>query len=165
MAAGEYGSGYTENQTFTTETGANALKWRVLSIDEETGEIELVAATHSSKTLYLKGADGYNHAVDILNDLCEKLYSNENGAIARSINVEDINAKTTYDYTTWIDSVGIKYGDTKQLSTYGTGYMQYPNLYSREIGYGIAGNFNTTGLNGSEGKKRRSNRCKWGNNI
>ena len=154
VASGANGSGYTSEQSFTTETGEAALKWRVLSIDEENGEVELVAATQSSTKLYLQGADGYNHAVDILNDMCKELYSNENGATARSIKVEDINAKTTYDYTEYTDSsTGLKYGDTKQLSTYGTGKMKYPNLYSQEKGYGSANTFNTSGLNGSDGKK------------
>ena len=159
VADGTNGSGYTTTdgyQTFTTETGESALKWRVLSIDEEKGEVELVAATaaQTSTKLYLQGADGYNHAVDILNDLCKELYSNTSGAEARSIKVEDINAKTTYDYTEYTNtSTGFTYGDTKQLSTYGTSYMNYPNLYSQEKGYGTAGTMNTSGLNGSEGKE------------
>ena len=154
VAGGTYGTGYISNQSFTTDS---SLKWRILSIDEKTGEIELVSAT-SVHTLYLNGADGYNHALDILNDLCEELYSNKNRATARSINVEDINAKTTYDYTTYNNGT-FTYGDTKRLSDYGTGYMNYPKLYSQEKGYGTGDGtgdkekvlFNTTGLEGSKG--------------
>ena len=113
VADGSYGTGYTTEQgyqSFTTETGENALKWRIWSIDEKMGDIELVSATAAQSTtpLYLKGADGYNHGVDILNDLCEELYSKTvNGkkvAIARSINAEDINLKTTFDYTKYYNS-------------------------------------------------------------
>ena len=140
-------TGYTTTteQSYATETGEAALKWRVLSIDEENGEVELVAATAAQTTakLYLKGADGYNHAVDILNDMCKELYSNENGAEARSIKVEDINAKTTYDYTTY--------------TNYGTVYTptnkQYPNIYAAEEGSTAAG-LNGTGLKGSEGVRK-----------
>lgn len=150
VASGENGSGYTSEQSFTTETGENALEWRVWSIDEENGTVELISATQTSKKLYLKGADGYNHAVDILNDMCKVLYSNTNGATARSINVEDINAKTTYDYTTYTGTCA--YGKQVRLSTYGTSYMKYPNLYSQEKGYGTANAFlqnlgESTGLN------------------
>ncbi|MBO5412782.1 MAG: hypothetical protein J6A29_00465 [Clostridia bacterium] len=154
VASGSTGSGYSSEQSFTTRSN---LSWRVWSIDEETGKIEIALASAGS-SLYLEGADGYNHAVDILNDLCETLYSKKvNGtkvATGRSINVEDINSKTTYDYTTFTKTdKGFTYGDRKQLSTYGIDYMKYPNLYSQEIGYGTAGTFNTTGLDGERGLK------------
>lgn len=50
VADGKSGSGYTTEdgyQSFTTETGDNALKWRILSIDEETGKIELIFQQHT----------------------------------------------------------------------------------------------------------------------
>ena len=156
VAAGTNGSGYTSGQSFQTETGDNALKWRILSINEETGKIELVSAT-AGQTLYLQGVDGYNHGVDILNDLCETLYSKTvNGkrvATGRSINVEDINAKTTYDYTTFKRTdIGYAYGQKIPLSQYSTSDRKYPNLYAQETGYAPAG-VTQTGLNGSEGLK------------
>ncbi|MGN1302019.1 MAG: hypothetical protein ACI4U9_05840 [Clostridia bacterium] len=161
VADGEYGSGIDTTETgyqeFTTETGDSSLKWRILSINEETGEIELVSAT-AGQSLTLKGADGYNHAVDILNDLCETLYSKtakgKKVATGRSMSVADINAKTTYSPIGETNtSTGFTYKDTKRLSEYGTDYMKYPNLYSQEIGYGTAGTFNTTGLDGETGLK------------
>ncbi len=133
VAAGTTGSGYDSVQSFTTETdnkeaGTSKLKWRVLSIDEETGEIELISATVVNKVLRLIGADGYNHGVDILNDLCETLYSKtENGvkiAIGRSINEEDVNSKTIFDITTHS-----RFGAQNKPSN-----QQYPNIYIHEIG-------------------------------
>ncbi|MBO5413831.1 MAG: hypothetical protein J6A29_06090, partial [Clostridia bacterium] len=164
VADGETGSGRDTTdpgyQEFTT--GSN-LSWRVWSIKEnaegDIEEVEIVLA-RVGPSLYLKGADGYNHAVDILNDLCETLYSKTKAdgtkvATGRSINVEDINSKTTYSPIGETNtSTGSIYGETtKQLSKYGTGYMKYPNLYSQEIGYGTAGTFNTTGLDGETGLK------------
>lgn len=153
VASGEKGTGYKVEQSFTTEIGENALKWRILSIDENTGQIELIAQMVGNK-LILQGATGYNHGVDILNDLCDKLYSKTvNGrkvAIGRSINVEDINAKTTYDYKKYESSY--KYGAVKALSDYGISTRKYPNIYKRETGY-IQGDIAQTGLNGSEGLK------------
>lgn len=155
VADGANGSGRDTTdlgyQEFTTETGDNALKWRVLSIDEKTGKIELVSAisAQSSTPLYLQGANGYNHSVEILNDLCETLYSKTvNGtrvATGRSINVEDINAKTTFDPTTYTN-----YG------TVFTPYVkQYPDIYAIELGSTAKGlNETTKLLNVSEGVEK-----------
>lgn len=117
------------------------MEWRILSIDEDTRKVELVSAT-AVHSLYLWGADGYNHAVDILNDMCETLYSNTNGATARSINVEDINAKTTYDYTAYLNYGKITTPVNKK----------YPNIYIAELGSTANGLSETTDLLGeSEG--------------
>lgn len=161
VADGEYGSGYTTTkgyQEFTTETGTNALKWRVLSIDEQTGEIELVsqAAAQVATPLYLQGADGYNHGVDILNDLCEALYSKTvNGkkvAVGRSINVDDINAKTTYNPKTDAN-YSSEYGTEYRFNTrnYSSGSRSYPNICEKEDGFYIGGVKQKEGIGGSVG--------------
>ena len=144
-------TGYTTTdgyQSFSTED----LDWRILSIDEITGEVELVAATQTSTKLTIKGADGYNHAVDILNDMCEELYSNENGATARSIKVEDINAKTTYDPKTDTNYSSV-YDTEFRYSTknYSTSYRKYPNLYEKEDGFYVGGEKQAGGIAGSIG--------------
>lgn len=162
VAGGANGTGHSSEQTFTTETGDSSLKWRILSINEETGRIELVAAT-VGKSITLSSVDGYNHGVDILNDLCNKLYSKTvNGikvAEGRSINIEDINAKTTYDYTTYTKSlapqfpIDYKYGQTTvPVTSTSTSTIKYPTLYAQETGFAPAG-VAQTGLNGSEGLK------------
>lgn len=166
VADGQYGSGYTTDkgyQEFTTEEDNESttevdesLKWRVFSIDEQTGEIELVSATAAQSTtpLYLQGADGYNHGVDILNDLCETLYSKtEDGktvATARSINVEDINSKTTYDYEKFTNGT-FTYGEEIKLSNYETNARKYPNLYAKEDGFYVGGKKQEGGISVSEG--------------
>lgn len=157
---GQYGSGYTTTkgyQEFTTETGANALKWRILSIDEQTGKIDLVSATAAQRTtpLYLKRADGYNHGVDILNDLCETLYSKtENGkkvATARSINVEDINAKTTFVPEKYKSDNNSEYNQEFKYSANENNYKKYPSLYEKERGFYIRGVKQTGGISESVG--------------
>lgn len=153
VADGENGSGIdvtsTGYQEFTTETGVKSLEWRVLSIDEKTGNIELISAT-VRQPLSLYGVNGYNHGVDILNDLCETLYSKTvqgvKVATGRSINVEDINKKTTYDYT--------KYTDYGEVLTY-TSNKYYPKLYAAELGSTSNGLNETTKLiNESEGVEK-----------
>lgn len=144
VAAGTKGSGYESIQSFTTDE----LNWRIYSIDELTGTIELISETEaqSSTPLYLQGADGYNHGVDILNELCEKLYSKKaNGtkvAIARSIKIEDINEKTNFSPHDYSAYGGIPYTPSSK---------QYPNVYALELGstqYGL--NTSEKLLKGSE---------------
>lgn len=144
VAAGTKGSGYESVQSFTTDE----LKWRIYSIDELTGMIELISETVAQSTipLYLQGADGYNHGVDILNELCEKLYSKKvNGtkvAIARSIKIEDINEKTNFSPQNYSAYGGTPYTPSNK---------QYPSVYALELGSTQQG-LNTTEklLKGSE---------------
>ena len=139
-------SGYTATQSFSTQTGSNALKWRILSINGSTGEIKLVAENQTSSKLYLGGANGYNHGVDILNDFCKNMYSNPDlGATARSINVDDINKKTTFNKATYTN-----YGTVFTPSN-----KKYPNLYMAEIGSTSEG-LNGTGLTESKGVRTTS---------
>ena len=79
----------------------NIEKWRVVSLNKETGEavivpkastskIDMAAGTYSGR-VFLQGAQGYNNAVKLLNDACEALYGNQKkGITARSISMEDI---------------------------------------------------------------------------
>ena len=123
-------SGYESEQTIEQEN----LMWQILNINGD-GTIDLISSEPNSQMLYFKGALGYNNAVYLLNDICSKLYSNEElKLIARNINLEDdiepkmneegINARNSYGY-------------------YGTAYTitnnnrYYPNLYKQEKGSGI----------------------------
>lgn len=157
VADGKFGSGYTTEdgyQSFTTETGDSALKWRILSIDEETGKIELISDELPRKAIYLKGDAAYNHGVDILNDLCNTLYSKiENGekiAVARSLNINDVNRKTTYNYQMYQGEYG-HYGDIIDFSNYGLSFQIYPNLYKNEDGYYIGKDRKGGGIDESTG--------------
>lgn len=85
---GETYSGYSNEQI---EQDKN-LKWRILNIKED--GIDLVCDEQTSAMLYLQGARGYNNGVYLLNDYCKTMYSNETiGAVARSLNIEDIQDK------------------------------------------------------------------------
>ena len=69
------------------------LTWRIFSINSD-GSVELIANNPTSRKLSIYGAVGINNAVYFLNDICKKLYSNNSlQAEARSINLEDIEAK------------------------------------------------------------------------
>ena len=88
VAATTY-SGYASAQSFTTDAG---LQWRIWDIDEEKDKLVLIADGTTSKTLYLNGAQGYNNAVKLLNDLCKACYSNGK-AVGRSFSFADIEEK------------------------------------------------------------------------
>ena len=96
-------TGYDSAQTLTTQANT---QWRILSIDETTGEVLLTTqgATNTDTNVTLRGATGYLHGAEELNRICKELYSNtEKGITARSMTVEDINKVVGYDPTTYSD--------------------------------------------------------------
>ena len=86
-------TGYSTKETLTTVTSA---KWRILSIDEDTGKI-LITTQGPVNNVTLTRAEAYIYGVDELNVLCNKLYSNvSKGLIGRSMTVEDVNNECGY---------------------------------------------------------------------
>ena len=76
------------NKDFSTISG---LKWRVLKDDGTT--LTLIADTTANTGFTLKGANGYNNGVLLLNNACKAMYSNSTfSATGRSIKAEDIEA-------------------------------------------------------------------------
>ena len=130
-------SGYTSDQTVAQSS--TTLKWKIINKDESKGTIDIVSAEPTSNSVIFYGALGYNNGVYLINDICEKLYSNTaKGIKARSINLEDMEKHLTdagftarNAYTN--SNSGKKYGETK---TY-TSTKQYPKLYASQIGAGI----------------------------
>ena len=130
-------SGRSSDQTVVQSS--TTLKWKIINKDESKGTIDIVSAEPTSNSVYFQGALGYNNGVYLINDICEKLYSNTaKGIKARSINLEDMEKHLTdagftarNAYTN--SNSGKKYGETK---TY-TSSKQYPKLYASQIGAGI----------------------------
>ena len=113
-------TGYDTAQTLTTTANT---QWRILSIDETTGEILLTTqgATNTDTKVYLKGAIGYVHGAEELNRICKELYSS-GSLVARSMTVEDLNKSVGgYDPSTYSD-----YG-TEYTYTSGTFYTYEEN--------------------------------------
>ena len=85
-------TGYTKE---VLSTNADA-KWRILSIDNETGKVVLTTDKYANK-ITIKGATGFLNGASELNRICEKLYSNdEKGITARSMMVEDLDKACGY---------------------------------------------------------------------
>ena len=152
---GENYTGKSNNSSnFTTEDYKSG--WRILDYDEETGEMTIVMA-QPTKGLNLCGARGYNNGVDILNDMCAKLFSKKTGGWnveARNIAIEDIEDRFNYSgiiaRNQYISFEGgeLSYNYTKNYDT----NRKYPTLYAEEKGSGTAGTgtVKTTGLGWSK---------------
>ena len=84
---------YTGREESDTEQGAfdtESLGWKIWSIDEN--NVYLISAKVTSAKLYLKGVQGYNNGVYILNETCKTCYTDSNyaGVEVRSMNIRDI---------------------------------------------------------------------------
>ena len=75
---------------FSTQIGENALKWRYMGIDDK-GNAILLSEIPTTDGLLLSGAVGYTDGPNLLNELCNTLYSNEKLGESRSLNVDDVN--------------------------------------------------------------------------
>lgn len=128
-------SGYTINQSIMQTSG---LKWKILNINVD-GTVDLISETPTNQLVYLAGALGYNNGVLLINDICEKLYSNIHlGIKARNINLKDVEKKMNgYGIearNSYLSSDNVQYGSLKKYSENNT---SYPNLYASEKGSGI----------------------------
>ena len=77
-------------QTLEDNTNGTSI-WKVIDVNENYNQIKIVPTTLNNLTVTLKGINGFNNGVKILNDVCNEIYSNtEYNTTARNINIEDI---------------------------------------------------------------------------
>ena len=119
---------YPVNGTYSgtgTEQVINkeSLNWRVLDITDD-GKVRLISANPTEAEVELKGANGYNNAVYLLDELCNTLYKGEN-ATAKSLKIEDIQNKM--NLSVWNYNNAASYG-----STFNPSYKQYPLIFAQE---------------------------------
>ena len=108
----------TGSSTVSTYSSSDTLKWRVLSVDKDSGKVELIAASNL-KNLYLKGKEGYINSENILNDI-GAIYGQGKGAVGgRSVNIGDIEKYSSYDPYTYNNSNSStgKYGGTRKYTS------------------------------------------------
>lgn len=117
---GETYSGYANENIGQDDT----LKWRILNINTD-GTVDLISDKPISTTVNFQGARGYNNSVYLLNDYCKTMYSNNSKkAIARSVNIEDIQDKMKVidektgkkAYENYTSKTGTAYGATYSYS-------------------------------------------------
>jgi len=149
----ESGSGAN---TGTTSLSSSITQWKILNYNPTTKMVEMVPSTvptsSSTNKLTLRGAQGYNNAVYLLNNACNSLYGNGTTITARSINEEDfINASaidsnvstnggnkwlnyraTTYKNTNVkkADNTDVYYGEQKNGAYTSSSYRNYPVMYA-----------------------------------
>ena len=141
-------SGHSSDQSITQED----LKWQIFNINDD-GTIDLISENSTNQSLSLQGgtAVAYNNGVFLLNDIFNKLYSNNNlEIVGRSIKREDIEKHLSeeginniYNYNSGTNSYG-------KQRTYYT-YIYYPKIYELENGSGInTTNVKTNGISFSD---------------
>ena len=128
-------SGASDNTTNSAIDIEKGLKWRVLDVDETTGQVRLISATPTKKSIELKGYNGYNNAVKLLDDACSTLYNSKLATKVQNLKIEDIQDKMKTDYKK-IDS---NYGNRFTPS-----YKQYPSILTKEKEQKITVGQNTT---------------------
>ena len=107
----------------------NIPSWKVLSIDEHTGKVELVPSSPTTGTVYLGQAQGYNNGVKLLNEACSSLYGDSTKGIeARSINIKDIEYYMTDAAKAEVHASPYK---SQPYGPY-TSDTKYPVIYAQE---------------------------------
>ena len=116
----------TANQTHTKES----LQWRVLDIKGD--QIRLISATSTSFSLTLQGANGYNNAVKLIDEICS-IYGGSKGN-AQGLKIEDIQE---YMNEKNYKNINASYGNTYTPSS-----KNYPLIFAQEnkqLGNGPSG--------------------------
>ena len=145
----DYSGGDNDIELNSEEADFKVTLWKILSLNN--GKATLIAEDTSKGNVQLKGAQGYNNGVKLLNDACSNLYgNNEKGINSRNLNIEDIEKymleeklKEVYLYKEYV-----QYG-SQVLSPYTTN-VKYPAIYEKEKLSVINGIEKTDGLGKSE---------------
>ena len=113
------------------------LNWRVLDKTKD-GKVRLISANPTNAEVTLQGANGYNNAVYLLDELCNTLYKGTN-ATAKSLKIEDIQ-----------DNMNLSVWDYNNYQNYGTTYSpsnkNYPLIFAQEKEQIIDGKSGSLGL-------------------
>ena len=128
-------SGASDNTTNSAIARENDLKWRVLDVDETTGQVRLISATPTKSTIALSGDNGYNNAVKLLDDACSTLYNSKLATKVQNLKIEDIQDKMKTDYTKIISKYGNRFTPSNKY---------YPSILTREKEQKITVGQNTT---------------------
>ena len=128
-------SGASDNTTNSAIDIEKGLKWRVLDVDETTGQVRLISATPTKKSIELKGYNGYNNAVKLLDDACSTLYNSKLATKVQNLKIEDIQDKMKTDYTTIDSNYGNRFTPNNKY---------YPSILTKEKEQKITVGQNTT---------------------
>ena len=125
--------------------------WKVLDVSNDRKTVRLVPSAPTTAEIKLRGAQGYNNAVKLLNDACDALYGgaagSADGITARSISMVDIEGAMTT--TEALTTAKANYG-TRKTSAYTVANSKYPKIYEEEALRKINGTESTIGIGMSE---------------
>ena len=125
-------SGTNQNQTINIPGSSNTI-WRVIDVNKQSNQIKIVPTNLNNYSVTLKGANGFNNGVKILNDICNNIFGNSQYATnARNINVEDIE-KLCSNVS---ELRGTVYGTEKKYSS-----IVCPNVVNKENDISIQNEF------------------------
>lgn len=137
------GSGSNTSSTLTQEE----LNWRILDIIEEDGEqkIRLISEAPTVSKLYLKGYNGYNNGVYLIDKACETLYNNIQYADdVQNLKYEDVEKYYNTDTYVFFDY------NTFNSQDMTVDYFIYPSMLLNEVGHKVNGSSSTGILSRSE---------------
>ena len=114
-------SGSSDNTT-STLTQEN-LNWRILDVKD--GQVRLISEVPTTSKITLKGYNGYNNAVKLLDDTCNSLYNNSRLASkTQNLKIEDIQDKMVEtDYSKFDSNYGKTFTPTNKY---------YANILTKE---------------------------------
>ena len=132
---GEIYSGSDNNSEMSTDT---SLKWRILFIEDN--KLTLISDNVTTdQVMCLRGANGYNNGVLLLNNACKAMYSNSSlGATARSIKIEDLEEVSSFDKTSYSRRGEYNYGEEYSVSN-----TYYPAIFADEKTGKVDGKYGT----------------------
>ena len=126
----------------TTKLDMTISSWKVLDVDTINKVVRLVPSAPTASGVKLRGAQGYNNAVKLLDDACDALYGgiagNSDGITARSIKIEDIEELIDKAGVTTASAIkeNNNYG-TRVASAFTVANSKYPRIYEEEAWRGI----------------------------
>lgn len=86
-------SGASINGTIDASESGN---WKVLDVNQTTGEVLIIPTKYSSTSLLLSRMDGYNNAITALNNVASIYLNPTYATSARSLTVEDVNNRENH---------------------------------------------------------------------
>ena len=113
-------SGNTDSTKNTSSTlTQEKLNWRVLDVTDD-GQVRLISELPTTSKITLKGYNGYNNAVKLLDDTCSTLYTNKQlSSKVQNIKIEDITRH-------------MKIEPTENTTVYNPSNIKYPKILEQE---------------------------------
>lgn len=116
-------SGTNGEQTITIPNSGTSM-WRVIDVNKQSKQVKIIPTSLNNYEITLSGVNGFNNGVKLLNDLCNKIFSNSQyNATAKNIDIEDIEKLSS----NIAELKGINYGIEKEYNS-----LIYPYVLKEE---------------------------------